>query len=72
MHDLAAYLVSLRDQSRPLDHAQANIIVKLWSELSAFDKRPTTFKPRFSPGSPRGRFKASKSTVAPGVEATRR
>ena len=72
MHDLALYLVSLREQERPLDNGQAATIVKLWASLSEFDKRPTVFAPRFSNTSPRGRFKATKSTVAPGVEATRR
>lgn len=70
MYDLAAYLVSLRGQERPLDNGQADRIIKLWGSLSDFDRKPIVFTPRFSNSSPRGRFKASKSTVAPGVEAS--
>ena len=66
VYDLAAYLVSLCGQEKPLDNGQADNILT----LSNADPRVTVFTPFFSNSSPWGRFKASKSTVALGVEAT--
>ncbi|CAB3997296.1 Hypothetical predicted protein [Paramuricea clavata] len=46
VHNLAAYLLGLRDQQRKFDSIQSGTNVKLWSLMSEFDKRPTVFEPR--------------------------
>lgn len=67
---LADFLVSLKDSSGALTHQQTSTIIKLWNELSEYDRKPITFPARHQPQLVDGRFKASKkSTVVPGLEA---
>lgn len=70
---LADFLVSLKDSSGALTHQQTSTIIKLWNELSEYDRKPITFPARHQPQLVDGRFKASKkSTVVPGLDSTRR
>lgn len=69
---LARYLVLLRDQPGALTHDQASKIIRLWDNLSDYDKMPTIFSPRRRSKLTQGRFKASKSIVKSGVESTKR
>ena len=56
-----------------LSHQQANNIIKLWSALSDFDKKPITFSPRHQDRLTKGRFKQpKKATTVPGVDSTKR
>jgi hypothetical protein len=72
VQELAAYLVSLR-QDIYLTNAQVTHLIRLWNNLSDYDKAPTVFEERFSKEA-RGRYKAKKSVrnVVPGVESTER
>lgn len=70
---LADCLVSLKDSSGALNYHQASMIIKLWSNLSEYDRKPIAFPPRHQPQLVQGRFKAAKkSTVVPGLDSTRR
>ena len=72
VQELAAYLVSIRHDTY-LTNAQMKQLIKLWNNLSDYDKAPAVFPERFSKEA-RGRFKAKKSVrnVVPGVEGTER
>jgi hypothetical protein len=67
---LADYLVSI-GETPCLSHDQASKIIKLWNELSPFDKRSTAFAPRYKSKLSKGRFKSSKAKFLPGVDSTK-
>ena len=70
---LVEYLFSLRDQSRALTNDQASHIIRLWNDLSDYDKRPSKLNPRYQPAVKSGRFKSRSATnVTSGVESTKR
>ena len=69
--DLAEFLVEL-ETCLHLTNAQARKCIQLWEKLSPHDKKPITFPPRHRARLTQGRFKSSKSSVAPGVDSTRR
>ncbi|XP_060757014.1 uncharacterized protein LOC132868060 [Neoarius graeffei] len=71
VEDLAQFLFLLKDQTGPLRNSQAEQIIRLWHNLDEYDTSPTSFSPRHKTKA-RGRFKAAKSSVAPGVESTKR
>lgn len=73
VHDLADYLLQLRD-CRTLTRTQQEQLAVLWDKLEPQDQRPAVFKPR-TRSSPKGRFMASKTGKSPvkaNVEKTKR
>nr|XP_034304497.1 uncharacterized protein LOC105331633 [Crassostrea gigas] len=73
VHDLADYLLQLRD-CRTLTRTQQEQLAVLWDKLEPQDQRPVVFKPR-ARSSPKGRFMASKTGKSPvkaNVEKTKR
>lgn len=69
---LADQLFGLKDHSLALSREEAAHIVSLWECLSDYDKSHTVYPPRHQDTLPKGRFRATKKIVAPGVESTRR
>ncbi|KAH3848162.1 hypothetical protein DPMN_090519 [Dreissena polymorpha] len=67
---MAEFFVNIRDCGA-LTNSQVDQVVVLWEAMSEYDKRPTVFAERF-PSHLKGRFRATKKKVAPGVEATQR
>ena len=72
VNELAAYLLSLRNENGALSNEQAQKVITLWKNLSPYDQQPITFSPRHKPKLTQGRFKVSKTSVVPGVDSTRR
>ena len=76
MNKLADYLFSLREQKEPLSNHQALQIMRLWNNLSEFDKKPTVplprHKARLTTGSATTFKVRSKSTCVPGVDSVKR
>lgn len=73
VHDLADYLLQLRD-CRTLTRTQQEQLAVLWDKLEPQDQRPAVFKPR-TRSSPKGSFMASKTGKSPvkaNVEKTKR
>ncbi|XP_045894018.1 uncharacterized protein LOC123962134 [Micropterus dolomieu] len=68
----ADYLFKLRDHSLALSREEAAQIFVLWECLSEYDKGRTIYPPRHQDTIPKGRFRATKKCVAPGVESTKR
>ena len=52
--------------------SQVKKIQTMWTALEEVDKKRISYPPRFRDKLVQGRFKASKSNVAPGVESLRR
>lgn len=73
---LAGFLFSLRDQLEPLSNDQADYIIRLWNNLSDYDKLPTKLTPRHKPslktGSVTTHKMRSKSKAVPGSDTVRR
>ena len=65
VNELAAYLLSLRNENGTLSNEQARKVITC-------DQQPITFSPRHKPRLTQGRFKVSKTSVVPGVDSTRR
>ncbi|XP_070403353.1 uncharacterized protein [Nothobranchius furzeri] len=72
VQDLAEALFNLREHSLALTLEESNNIVALWKRLSEHDKERTVFSPRHQTTLNKGRFRATKKIVAPGVESTKR
>ena len=70
VQDLADHLFSLRDHSLALSREESSHIISLWERLSDFDK--AIYPPRYQDSLSKGRFRATKTGVAPGVESTER
>ncbi|OWF48228.1 hypothetical protein KP79_PYT01219 [Mizuhopecten yessoensis] len=70
--DLAAYHVSLRDDSMALKSGEADYIIELWEALSDYDRLRSKFPARHRSYQIKDRFKSTKTAVSPGVESTRR
>lgn len=64
--------MGLREHSLALSEVEARNIVVLWDGLSSFDKRKTAYPARYQDTLTKGRFRATKKIVAPGVESTKR
>ena len=71
---LAYALIRLQDPSRvaALSGDEVDRLVECWSTLDENDKKKITYSARHQDKLIKGRFKASKKIVAPGVESTRR
>ena len=65
--ELAAFLVSLREQEMALTTEQADTVIRLWDALSLYDRSRTRFPQRFSSTSGTGFRGKKKKNVAPGV-----
>ena len=76
MNTLASYLFTLRDQEAPLSNDQAEHIMRLWNDLSDFDKQPTVPLPRHKSRLTKGStttFKLrAKNSCVPGVDSVKR
>ncbi|KAK7922385.1 hypothetical protein WMY93_009287 [Mugilogobius chulae] len=72
VQDLADYLFKMKDHSLALTNEEASEIIALWSHLQDYDKKRTVYPPRYQETLSKGRFRATKKNVAPGVESTRR
>ena len=74
VEELATCLVTLRRANPPISAMETQTIVRLWEALNEYDNAPTTFPVRHKDRLTKGRFKVakSKSSVAPGVDSTRR
>ncbi|CAJ1069328.1 brefeldin A-inhibited guanine nucleotide-exchange protein 3-like [Xyrichtys novacula] len=68
----ADHLFQLKDHSLSLSREEAAHIISLWERLSDYDKGPTVYAPRHQVPLPKGRFRATKKIVVPGVESTKR
>lgn len=69
---MADFLVGLRDHSLALTGEECTQIITLWQALGEYDKKKTTYSPRHQATLKKGRFRATKKIVAPGVESTKR
>ena len=73
VQDLAEFLVGLRPpHSLALTGEEVAQIVTLWKALNEFDRKRTVYPPRHPSTITKGRFRATKRIVVPGVESTRR
>ncbi|XP_059190546.1 uncharacterized protein LOC131972826 [Centropristis striata] len=72
VQDLTGYLFKLKDHSLALSREEAAKIIALWECLSEYDQKHTVYPPRHQVTIPKGRFRATKKNVAPGVESTKR
>lgn len=72
VQDLAEALFSLREHSLALSLEESNNIVVLWQRLADYDKQRTAYPQRHQDTLSKGRFRATKRIVAPGVESTKR
>ncbi|XP_073689357.1 uncharacterized protein [Garra rufa] len=72
VQDLAEFLVSLRDHCLALTGEECAKITTLWQALGEYDKKRTIYPPRYQSTLKQGRFRATKTIVAPGVESTKR
>lgn len=61
VHDLADYLLQLRD-CRTLTRTQQGQLAVFWDKLEPHDQRPAVFQPR-TRSSSKGRFMASKMVM---------
>ncbi|KAK7940034.1 hypothetical protein WMY93_003360 [Mugilogobius chulae] len=68
VQDLADYLFKMKDHSLALTNEEASEIIALWSHLQDYDKKRTVYPPRYQETLSKGRFRATKKNVAPGVE----
>ncbi|KAJ8359639.1 hypothetical protein SKAU_G00161640 [Synaphobranchus kaupii] len=72
VQDLADYLVTLQSHGTALTMEECTNIITLWEGLADYDKQRTTYSPRHQSSLSKGRFRATKMIVAPGVESTKR
>ncbi|XP_071325194.1 uncharacterized protein [Trachinotus anak] len=72
VQDLAEFLVGLRDHCLALTGEECAQIITLWQALGEYDKRKTVYPPRHQTNLKKGRYRATKKIVAPGVESTKR
>ncbi|XP_028297578.1 uncharacterized protein LOC114459567 [Gouania willdenowi] len=72
VQDLADYLAGLRDHRLALTQEECSQVIALWQELGEYDKKKTVYPARHQTSLSKGRFRATKKIVAPGVESTKR
>lgn len=68
---LSSYLVSLASESS-LTNQQADEIIRLWNDLSPYDRQRVNYPARHQERILTGRFARCKTAVTPGVDSVKR